>query len=85
PHPPSAVSRRSGWVRARGTGILRLDVTLGEHVDAGQRLGGLSDTFGRRVRLVHADRSGIVIGLTRAPIVNAGDALVHVAEVEDPQ
>lgn len=72
-------SRGSGWVRARGTGILHLDVHLGEWVEAGQRLGGLSDTFGRRVRLVHADRPGIVIGLTRAPIVNAGDALVHVA------
>jgi uncharacterized protein len=72
-------SRASSWVRARGTGILHLDVHLGEWVEEGQRLGGLSDTFGRRVRLVHADRSGIVIGLTRAPIVNAGDALVHVA------
>ncbi len=72
-------SRASSWVRARGTGILHLDVHLGEWVEAGQRLGGLSDTFGRRVRLVHADRAGIVIGLTRAPIVNAGDALVHVA------
>lgn len=72
-------SRASNWVRARGTGILHLDVHLGEWVEAGQRLGGLSDTFGRRVRLVHADRPGIVIGLTRAPIVNAGDALVHVA------
>lgn len=72
-------SRASNWVRARGTGILHLDVHLGEWVEAGQRLGGLSDTFGRRVRLVHADRAGIVIGLTRAPIVNAGDALVHVA------
>lgn len=72
-------SRASGWVRARGTGILHLDVHLGEWVEEGQRLGGLSDTFGRRVRLVHADRPGIVIGLTRAPIVNAGDALVHVA------
>ena len=72
-------SRSSNWVRARGTGILHLDVHLGEWVEAGQRLGGLSDTFGRRVRLVHADRPGIVIGLTRAPIVNAGDALVHVA------
>lgn len=72
-------SRASSWVRARGTGILHLDVHLGEWVEAGQRLGGLSDTFGRRVRLVHADRAGIVIGLTRAPLVNAGDALVHVA------
>ena len=71
--------RTSSWVRARGTGILHLEVKLGEHVEEGRRLGGLSDTFGRRVRLVHADRSGIVIGLTRAPIVNAGDALVHIA------
>ena len=77
---PSPVEcRNSSWVRARGTGILHLDVHLGEYVEEGRRLGGLSDTFGRRVRLVHADRSGIVIGLTRAPIVHAGDALVHIA------
>ncbi|WP_246159567.1 succinylglutamate desuccinylase/aspartoacylase family protein [Nocardioides antri] len=80
---PSAVeSRSTGWVRARGTGILNLETELGAFVEAGQRLGGLSDTFGRRVRLVRADRSGIVIGLTRAPVVNAGDALVHIAAVE---
>ncbi|MCL2540934.1 MAG: succinylglutamate desuccinylase/aspartoacylase family protein [Nocardioidaceae bacterium] len=81
---PTVESRESGWVRARGTGILHLDVHLGEWVETGRRLGGLSDTFGRRVRLVHADRPGIVIGLTRAPIVNAGDALVHIAAAERP-
>ncbi|HWJ80882.1 MAG TPA: succinylglutamate desuccinylase/aspartoacylase family protein [Nocardioides sp.] len=80
----SAVSWTSGWVRARGTGILHLEVELGQYVEAGRRLGGLSDTFGRRVRLVHADRPGIVIGLTRAPMVHAGDALVHIAAVEAP-
>lgn len=77
-------SRSTGWVRARGTGILHLDVALGESVSAGDRLGRLSDTFGRHPRLVRADRAGIVIGLTRAPIVNAGDALVHIAEPFDP-
>ncbi|WP_436700816.1 succinylglutamate desuccinylase/aspartoacylase family protein [Nocardioides sp. BYT-33-1] len=77
--PTPVECRSSSWVRARGTGILHLDVHLGEYVEEGGRLGGLSDTFGRRVRLVHADRSGIVIGLTRAPLVNAGDALVHIA------
>ena len=87
PHPtdetPASVEcRSSGWVRARGTGILNLETGLGARVEAGDRLGGLSDTFGRRVRLVRADRSGIVIGLTRAPIVNAGDALVHIATME---
>lgn len=79
PAQESTECRTSGWVRARGTGILHLDVRLGDVVEEGQNLGGLSDTFGRRVRLVHADRPGVVIGLTRAPVVNAGDALVHIA------
>jgi hypothetical protein len=82
--PPTVESRESGWVRARSTGILHLEVHLGDWVEEGERLGGLSDTFGRRVRLVHADRSGIIIGLTRAPLVNAGDALVHIAVAERP-
>jgi predicted deacylase len=76
---PSVACRQSGWVRARGTGILHLEVHLGDQVEEGQRLGGLSDTFGRRVRLVHADRTGIITGLTRAPLVNSGDAIVHIA------
>lgn len=84
PPAESVTCRDSGWVRARSTGILHLEVGLGDWVEEGRRLGGLSDTFGRRVRLVHADRSGVVIGLTRAPIVNAGDALVHIATADPP-
>ncbi len=76
----SVACTRSGWVRARGTGVLHLEVDLGERVVSGQRLGGLSDTFGRRVQLVRADRDGVVIGLNRAPLVNSGDAIVHIAD-----
>jgi predicted deacylase len=76
---PSEAYRDSKWIRARGTGVLHLEVALGDRVEKGQRLGGLSDTFGRRVRLAHADRDGVVIGLNRSPLVNAGDAIVHVA------
>ncbi len=79
---PSAVSWRSGWVRARGTGMLHLEVDLGQTVEKGERLGGLFDSFGKRVRLVHADRPGIVVGRTEAPLVNSGDAVVHIAEME---
>ncbi len=81
PPAPSQASFRSSWVRARGTGMLHLEVALGEHVVEGQRLGGLFDSFGKRVRLVHAERAGVVIGRTEAPVVNSGDAVVHVAEV----
>ncbi len=78
--PASSACRRSGWVRARGTGMLHLDVELGRRVARDERLGGLFDSFGKRVRLVHADRDGIVIGRTEAPVVNRGDAVVHLAE-----
>jgi hypothetical protein len=77
------VSRASGWVRARGSGILQLDVELGDLVEEGRRLGGISDTLGRRIRLVHADRPGIIVGLNRAPLVNIGDAVIHIAAVDE--
>ncbi len=85
PPPPSVACHSSGWVRARGTGVLHLDVELGQRVEAGERLGGLFDSFGKRVRLVHADRGGIVVGRTEAPLVNSGDAVVHIAEAEESQ
>lgn len=81
PPTPSLESWRSGWVRARGTGMLHLEAELGQRVAKGDRLGGLFDSFGKRVRLVHADRDGIVVGRTEAPLVNSGDAVVHLAEV----
>jgi predicted deacylase len=77
-HPPSVECRASGWVRARRTGILDLDAQLGQHVTDGERLGALVDSFGRTLRLVHANRTGIVIGRTEAPLVNSGDAIVHI-------
>jgi uncharacterized protein len=79
--PLSLEARESNWIRARGTGIFQLECELGDRVEAGRRLGRTSDTFGRGGRVVRADRDGIVIGLTRAPIVNAGDGLVHVAQI----
>ena len=83
PPAPSLLCRSSGWVRAAGSGILQLEATLGQRVQPGDRLGGLSDSFGRRVRLVRADRPGIVIGRTHAPLLNRGDAIIHIGEVED--
>lgn len=79
PSPGTIECRASGWVRARRTGILDLDAHLGQRVTDGERLGALVDSFGRTLRLVHANRTGIVIGRTEAPLVNSGDALVHIA------
>ncbi len=79
PVEPSRECRSSGWVRARRTGILHLDAHLGQKVSDGERLGTLFDSFGRTLRAVYANRDGVVIGRTEAPLVNSGDAVVHIA------
>lgn len=78
PEQPSRECRQSSWVRARRTGILDLDVGLGQEVTDGQRLGSLVDSFGKTLRAVYASRDGVVIGRNEAPLVNSGDAIVHI-------
>jgi predicted deacylase len=41
-------------------------------------LGIIGDVFGTRTSKVIASQSGIVIGCTNVPLVNQGDAVVHI-------
>ena len=82
---PSFESAETRWVRAARGGMLRLEVELGDRVERRQVLGGFSDIYGRRNLAVRAPFAGMVIGLTRSPLINQGDALVHVAREADPQ
>jgi len=76
----SFVSRETRWVRAARGGMLRLDVELGDPVEPRQVIGNFSDIYGRRNLALRAPVGGLVIGLNRNPLVNQGDALVHIAE-----
>ncbi|HLF99024.1 MAG TPA: succinylglutamate desuccinylase/aspartoacylase family protein [Acidimicrobiia bacterium] len=75
---------RSNWIRARRGGILRLDVGLGQTVTSGQLLGSVADAFGTGISRVRSRADGIVIGFLRKPLVNQGDAIVHIAEQVGP-
>lgn len=78
-----AESRSSRWVRAARSGVVRLDVEVGDTVEAKQQLGVIIDAFGKRLSTIRASRSGLVIGRTMFPLGNQGDALVHIATLED--
>ena len=80
PDRPSVESRKTGWVRAGVSGIVRIECALGAEVEAGDRLGVVSNSFGRRLATIKASRTGVVIGRLEAPLVNRGDAVVHIAE-----
>lgn len=77
------VSRTTYWERAPHSGSLRIRKNLGSMVRKGELLGELSDPYGDDRVKVHAQKTGIIIGMTRIPLVNNGDALFHIARFED--
>ncbi len=76
------VSRSSRWMRASKSGVLRLEVDLGDVVAEKQVLGTIIDAFGAKLGTVKSTRPGLIIGRTLYPLCNKGDALVHIATLE---
>lgn len=70
------------WVRAPAGGVIQLRSRIGSLVELGETIGVVTDPLGESEELVTAPSTGLVIGQTRLPIVNQGDALLHIAETE---
>ena len=70
-------------MRSRRSGLVRFDVDLGASVTVGERIGTVADAHGHTRSIVKSRADGLVIGITRNPLVNQGDALVHVGEFAD--
>lgn len=83
PAPQGAVhlSTRSGWLRASQSGILHLYVTLGDQISRGDKVAAIYDPFGKRLGTISARTNGVAIGHIQRPVVNRGDAILHIAEV----
>jgi predicted deacylase len=80
PAPPSFEAKRTRWQRASRSGILQLAVDLGERVSKGQILGHIAvDFFSDKAVPIRAPDAALVIGHTNNPLVNQGDALIHLA------
>jgi predicted deacylase len=76
------VARASTWVRAGGSGILRMSAALGSRLRKGEIIGVIADPFGQQEQEVTANASGIIIGRTNLPLVNEGEGLFHIARFE---
>lgn len=87
PDPPedTQISRATKWSRAGRSGILHLDPELGDRVERGELVATVRDPFGKRLSRMTAPASGIVIGHTQHPLVNRGDAVLHVAMIGEEQ
>ncbi|TNF44431.1 MAG: succinylglutamate desuccinylase, partial [Cytophagales bacterium] len=74
------VLKNSDWVRAKASGIFYSSVNLGDSVKKGQILARISDPYGQVVVPVKSPSNGYVIGVNNNPVINVGDALIHVGD-----
>jgi len=70
----------STWIRAKASGIFSCIVQLGNFVRKGDQLATISDPYGQVVVPILASSTGHLIGINNDPVVNVGDALLHLGE-----
>lgn len=77
--PKAYVAKGSYWVRASHSGSFRTVRNIGDEVQQGDLLAIVSDPFGDNPYNIVAEEGGIIIGISAIPLVNKGDAMVHIA------
>lgn len=80
----AVVARSSSWLRSSEGGLFRSHVRLGARVATGDLMGTVTDPFSDEETELLAHANGIVIGRSRMPLVNEGDALFHIARMSRP-
>ncbi|MBR2513589.1 MAG: succinylglutamate desuccinylase/aspartoacylase family protein [Halomonas sp.] len=80
---PAELANGSSWARAPIDGILRPKIRLGARVAKGEVLGKVADPFGNDEGEVRSMADGIVIGMSRLPLANEGEALYHIARFDE--
>src|SRR5690606_32978008 len=74
---PAPIFLDSRWVRANSAGMLIGEVSLGQRVLAGQRLGRVIDPVANTERYILAPVAGRVIGMALNQVVLPGYAAFH--------
>ncbi len=70
------------WVRAKMAGLFHFNKSNGSFVDKNELLGVICNPYGDVEAKVLASISGYVVGVNNQPVVNEGDALVHLGSTE---
>jgi predicted deacylase len=74
---------KSGWIRAKCSGLLHDYDTIGKFVKKGTILATITDPFGKFERKVKAPNDGYVINANHSPIVYEGDAIYHMSNTNE--
>ncbi|UII23336.1 succinylglutamate desuccinylase/aspartoacylase family protein [Fulvivirga ligni] len=70
--------KTSTWVRAKYAGLHHADVRNGSRVEKNEVLGLITDPYGQFEKKIKSPVNGFVIGINNYPVVNMGDAILHI-------
>lgn len=71
---------KSGWVRAKLSGLFQNKTAAGQFVNRGDVIACITDPFGKFEHKVKAPQNGYIINSNDAPIVYQGDAIFHISQ-----
>jgi predicted deacylase len=76
---------KSGWLRAKCSGLLIDHNLVGQFVKKGTLLGMITDPFGKFERKIKAPNDGYVLNANHSPIVYQGDAIYHLSNTAEEE
>ncbi len=74
---------RDTWVRANSSGLFHMNASNGAHVHKGDLLGVIFNPFGETEDKIVSTNNGYIVGINNQPVVNQGDALIHIGVEEE--
>jgi len=78
----SIVLEKTSWLRAKTGGIFDYQVLTGDFVRENQILAHITDPYGSQKIAVKSHKEGYVVGINNMPVVNAGDAILHIGTLQ---
>ncbi len=77
PDNPTVKIKKDTWVRANASGLFHMNASNGAYVSKGDLLGVICNPFGDIENKIISSVDGYIVGINNQPVVNEGDALIH--------
>jgi uncharacterized protein len=82
PNNPTVFLNKTSWVRAKTSGLFHTSKTNGAHISKGEIIGMICDPYGEYQEKLIASHAGYIVGINNQPVINQGDALMHIGVEE---
>jgi uncharacterized protein len=69
---------KTKWVRAKNSGLFHPSKKNGSFVKKDEYLGNITDPYGEFETEIISPASGYIIGINNLPVINRGDAIIHI-------